>query len=62
MEEERTYIMYECAIENIAYAMGVLRAYAEARHAVEDAALKVAYNRLERVMEALQDGGIVGNE
>ena len=61
MEEERTYINYWQAIENVAYAMWVLHTYADAGNCEggNNAALSAAYTRLERVMEALQDGGVV---
>lgn len=61
MENEKTYITYRYAIENIAYVMGVLQVFKD-EEPIEKAAATVAYNRLERVMEALQDGGIVEPE
>lgn len=59
--EERTYITYKYAIENIAYAMGVLQVFKD-EEPMEKAAATVAYNHLDRVMQALQDGGIVDEE
>ena len=59
MEEERTYINYSQAIEHIAYAMGVLQVF---KDEMGKAAATTAYNHLECVMGALQDGGIVETE
>lgn len=56
MEEEKTYINYWQAIEDVAYVMGVLQVF---KDEMGKAAAVTAYNRLARVMEALQDGGIV---